>query len=326
MSLKETQRFRIPCEEWQSPRSLLWSGDDLVDRVGGTQFRLNGTIESGKACFGCPFDRAVSSKDGRYSVVYHALGTKGLILRDNKLVREVNRSFYHATTYEYPIALFELPDGRPVIAHCPQEYNKIEIEEIESGRTLTMREGKAADFFHSRLQVSPDGDHLLSAGWVWQPMDYVQLFPLKEVLKSPKLLDECAGIELPEEMWEANVAAFSGNDALLLVGGDGDESGKSFLARYNLKQGKLDMKSALQEPTGTIMPLGEEYLIGFYKHPKLFEIYSGKVIERWPELDSGTQISSIIRGIEKLPPLAFDSDRKRFAVGDKKGITVIQLG
>src|SRR6185503_17379291 len=105
-------------------------------------------------------------------------------------------------------------DGRPVIAHCPQEYNKIEIEEIESGKTLTMREGKAADFFHSRLQVSPDGDHLLSAGWVWQPMDYVQLFPLKEVLKSPKLLDECAGIELPEEMWEANVAAFSGNDAL----------------------------------------------------------------------------------------------------------------
>jgi hypothetical protein len=67
-------------------------------------------------------------------------------------------------------------------------------------------------------------------------------------------------------------------------------------------------------------------MIGFYKYPKLFELSSGKVLQRWPELDSGTQISSIIRGIEKLPPLAFDPDRKRFAVSDKKGITVIQLG
>jgi len=262
----------------------------------------------------------------RYSAIYQALGTKGLILRNNEIVREVNRSFYHASTYEYPIALFYLPDGRPVLAHCPQEYNKIEIEEIESGKSLTVRKGDAADFFHSRLQVSPDGEYLLSAGWVWQPMDHVQLFPLREIFKTPELLDEWANIETPEEMCEVNVAAFSGNDTLILIGGDGDVTGNNFLARYNLKQGKVDMKAALQEPTGTIMPLGQEYLVGFYKHPKLFEISSGKIIERWPDFDSGTQNSSIIHPAAKLPPLALDADQKRFAVGDLKGITVIRLG
>ena len=41
MNLKEVQRFHIPCEEWQSPRSLLWDGDDLVDQVGGTSARAS---------------------------------------------------------------------------------------------------------------------------------------------------------------------------------------------------------------------------------------------------------------------------------------------
>ena len=40
---------------------------------------------------------------------------------------------YQAHEYEYPIALYYLPDGRPAILHCPDEYCQMEIELIETG-------------------------------------------------------------------------------------------------------------------------------------------------------------------------------------------------
>jgi hypothetical protein len=299
-----------------------------VDRVGGTQFRLEGTIASGDLSFGGPFDRAVTSRDGKYSVIYHALGTKALILHDKKLVREVNRSYYRATTYEYPMALFELPDGRPVIAHCPQAYNRIEIEELESGKTLTAREGELADFFHSRLQVSPDGEYLLSAGWVWHPCDVVQLFNIREVLQNPTVLDSYAHLELPEEFFEVHAATFLTEHFIVLVGDNGGEPGEEgqFLAQYDLREGRVKFKTPIQKTAGTIMAAGSEHILGFYEHPKLIEIKSGNVVHAWPELNSGNQNSSIIWHDNKPPPIAVDSKLMRFAVADAKGITVIQLG
>ena len=226
MSITEKETFRIPVKEGQRILSLCWRGAELVDLAsGGTRYRLDGTVELPGVFFAYHFNRAVVSNDGNYSVIYEALGTKGLVLRGNKPVREINRSFYHAHVYEYPFAIIHLPDGRTAIAHCPDAYNKIKIEEIESGQRLTAREGDAADFFHSRLQATPDS----------------------------------------------------------------------------------------------------EFIIGFHEHPKLIEIASGKVVKRWSELDSGKQNSSIIWHEEKLPPLALDSNRMRFAVADSKGITAVQL-
>ena len=277
--------------------------------------------------FAYHFNRAVVSNDGNYSVIYEALGTKGLVLRGNKPVREINRSFYHAHVYEYPFAIIHLPDGRTAIAHCPDAYNKIEIEEIESGQRLTAREGDAADFFHSRLQATPDGEHLLSAGWVWHPLDAVQLFRIRDTLQSPAVLDRYAHLELPDELFEVHAAAFQGNETLIMVGDNGGEPGEEgpFLARYDLREDRVNLKRRLQEPAGTIMPVNSEFIIGFHEHPKLIEIASGKVVKRWSELDSGKQNSSIIWHEEKLPPLALDSNRMRFAVADSKGITAVQL-
>lgn len=327
MSLGEKSRFQIPLANGPV-RSLSWKQNELVDWAGGgRRFSLDGSEVRSYVNWAYRFDRAVSSRDGTYQIIYETLGTKGLVIKGNKVIREINRSFYHAHVYEFPIAIFDLPNGVVGLVYCPQEYNELQVEEIESGRKLTARDGKSPDFFHSRLQVSPDGEYLLSAGWIWHPVDRVILFSLHEALNCARHLDEPLGLELPDEFFEINTAVFQNNNTLLLIGaGEEDESGARFVCRYNFKDSKTEVKSLLQSTPGTFMPVGNDHFVGFYEHPKLFEISSGKVIQTWPELNSGRQISSIIWHLELPPPLALDPENKRFAVAGQKEITVIQLG
>jgi hypothetical protein len=101
-------------------RSLCWRGDQLVDWVGGSRaFASDGTEQLAKVRYGYRFDAATASPDGRFAVIYERLGTKGLLLHDGRIVRELDRSFYHAQAYEYPIALFNDREGRVLLAHCP---------------------------------------------------------------------------------------------------------------------------------------------------------------------------------------------------------------
>src|SRR5256885_1593523 len=95
------------------------------------------------------------------------VGPIDVVAEGGWVLREINRRYYHGNDYEYPIALGRLPDGREVLVHCPDHYNKLEIEELSSGRRLTERPGRAPDVFHSRLSLSPGGRRLLSGGLGW---------------------------------------------------------------------------------------------------------------------------------------------------------------
>ncbi len=172
-------------------RSLCWRGDQLVDWVGGGRaFASDGTEQRRKVNYAYRFDAATASPDGRFVVIYERLGTKGLLLHDGRVVRELDRSFYHASAYEYPVALFNDPDGRVLLAHCPGNYCRLELEEAETGRPLTASpDRKPSDFFHSRLAASPSGKRLLSAGWLWHPFDGVAWFDIAQALVDPCHLD-----------------------------------------------------------------------------------------------------------------------------------------
>jgi len=174
--------------------SLTWYGDTLVDWVrGGARFHLHdGTCEESRVSWAFPFDMACATKDGRFAVIYQRLGTKALLLRDGKLLRELNRSYYHAHVYEYPVCLWRASDGRTLLAHCPEDYCRIEIDDAESGIRLTEGLRKPDDFFHSRLLVNSSGTHLLSAGWAWQPWDGVAFYDVAEALHDPTHLDKLA--------------------------------------------------------------------------------------------------------------------------------------
>lgn len=328
MSLGEKSRFQISLPGWPV-RSLCWQKDELVDWAGGgARFSLDGSTVRSSIRWAYHFDRAIASSNGNYQVIYEALGTKGLVLKGNKLIREISRSFYHADVYEFPVAILNLANGVVGLAHCPEEYNRLEIEEIESGIKLTARPGESPDFFHSRLQTSTDGKYLLSAGWVWHPLDCVQLFSIPDALNHPGHLDGSLPVDLPQELCGVSACVFQGNNSLLLAGRDEfKDKAAYYVAQYDIKEARIKTKSELQTLPGTIMPVGDDHFVGFYECPKLFEISSGKIIQSWPELDSGKQTSSIIAGNQApLPPLALDPERHRFAVANPKSITVVQLG
>ena len=326
--MEEINQTIISTKSGFATRTLCWHGDELVDwAAGGIRYELDGTSSEQKVNYAYRFDHAVSSVSGKYVVLYEQLGTKGLILKGGKIVREINRSFYCANAYEYPVALFTLPDGREVIAHCPDHYNVIEIEEVESGKRVTARSRDSADFFHSRFQVSPDSRYLLSAGWIWHPWDTLQLFDIAQALKEPESLDRPWSGDLGElgdaDMGEIHTAAFNGPDLIVFAGETNDEAPR--LGVYSIEANTILSFCALDSPAGTLMPLGD-VAVSFYESPKLLEVATGKVLHRWPDLLSGRQNSSIIRDTDRIPPIALDPLKRRFAVADSENITVIQLG
>lgn len=322
--MNEIDRIVIPLKKGAQVRSLCWQGDDLVDWVAGiVRYRLDGTIDEAHINWAYKFDRAIVSPDGQYVVIYENLGTKGLLLKDGRLLREINRSYYCANAYEYPVALAKLPDGRAIIAHCPEEYCKIELEEVETGLRLTSRENKPADFFHSRLQFSPAARFLLSAGWLWHPFDMVEVFDVERALAKPESLDQVWQLNMQGVNGEVHAAAFNGPDTFAFAA-DAEDEKSPVVGVYSLAEGRVVSLSPVSEQVGTLMPLGD-FAVGFFEHPKLIELSTGLIVNRWKEITSGSQNSSIIWHQTPIPPTALDPANKRFAVAGPESIIVVRL-
>jgi hypothetical protein len=193
------------------------------------------------------------------------------------------------------------------------------------------------DFFQSRLVLSPDYRYLVSAGWIWHPFDDVLVYDLAGVLTLPILLDKGSEYRFVRGGVGVNAAAFRADGALVLTTTDEWYDATTvepeeqrlmppgYLGVYDLYNQTFLSQAPLEELAGTIMPVGE-YVVGFYKHPKLISLASGEVVCRWEDLSSGEQSSSIIWHHDKIPPLALDSANKRFAIASTESITVIQLG
>ncbi len=226
------------------------------------------------------------SPSSNFAVLYERLGTKGLVLKRGKIVREIDRSFYHANDYEYPITLFQLPDGREVLAHCPDSYNQLDLEDIETGQRLTEApERKPADYFFSRLISNAAGTWLLSAGWVWQPWDLVALYNVPAALRDPHTLDEQDTVLEPYA--EVSYAAFASEDRLVLATSSEPVDAEATkpiqlwpnsLGIYDLAERQLLSSVRLTEPAGTIMPIGQDKVVSCYRHPKLINLNTGEIL------------------------------------------------
>ena len=96
------------------------------------------------------------------AVIYERLGTKGLLLDDGRIVRELDRSFYDADVFEPD---WSISDGR-VLPRIALKTTAVS-NSGGNGRPLTASaDRKPSDLFHSRLAASPHGKRLLSAGWL----------------------------------------------------------------------------------------------------------------------------------------------------------------
>lgn len=325
--------------EAKGVRSLSWQGDVLVDWASGVRrYGLDGTVTGPRyTSYGASFDAALTLPSGRYAALYQRLGTKALLLDEGgHVVREVDRSFYHAEAYEYPIALFELPDGRPVVAHCPTDYNRLEIDDVATGERLTRRpDARGSDYFHSRLAANGSGTRLLSAGWVWHPFDMISTYDVEAALADPTSLDHTRALD--HASGEQNEAAFLADDLLVIASSrdaddlNDDEPPESLrltpgtIGRYDVSRALWLSVAPLEEEAGRLMPVGCDHVVGFFESPKLIEIATGRVVQRWPELKTGRQNGPIQWHMPGPPPMAADPIRRRFAVAGDGGITVVTI-
>jgi hypothetical protein len=316
-------------------RSLAWDGDALVDWVAGGRYPLVGPAEQLNVGYSYRFDAAVGL--GSWGVGFEALGTKGRLLRDNgqrregnvvplsvDIVREIDRSYYHAESYLFPVTLFHTA-GRTLLAHCPRGYNVLDLEELD-GTCLTPRPIESAtDVFHSRLEASLDGRWLLSNGWVWHPWRVACVYDVARALEQPAYLStDGEKIDLGDA-WEGEVeaATFVGNR---LVCATSEE--QRAVALYDLDARRHERFIELSEPAGTrLMALDDDHLVLFDGHPRVLRLSTGAIVHRWDELDAGNGVHAPSADMtEAAPPyLATDPARGRFALGWPERIAVISM-
>ncbi|WP_309714286.1 hypothetical protein [Armatimonas sp.] len=303
--------------------SLAWFGEGLLDGLlGPTYFGLDGSISDHHISFAYRFDTTVVSPSGQYLAVLESKGTKALLIEaPGKLLRELNRSYFCADDYTYPLTFLTLPDGREALLHCPDEYNRLEIEDCATGERLTassLREPE--DIFHSRLTPSPDGTRFFSAGWVWHPVDVLPVYSIAEALRDPRHLDSrhsVPGHDSLTAVWKDNETIWVALASDALIWGKKDTVGEpARLEKYNVEGTALTLLEtfALEEDPVQLLPLNDEYFVGFHECPKLFYLPSGKVIERWEELPLGKLDAG---------KLAMDIPNRRFALVQDREIVVV---
>jgi hypothetical protein len=229
--------------------SLVWPDGALVDVAAGwRRYPLGGSVPVSRYTeYGPGFDAVVIAPAADVVALVRSTGTKALLLEPGgKVIRELNRSYYHAEAYRYPLALFTLPDGRTGLVHCPEHYNQLEIEVARTGERLAGGGDRDPDdFFHSRLAVSPDGRFLLSAGWMWHPLSLAEIYDLSRALRQPRVLDAIPR----EDPWtqatgvtEISRACFVGQDVVISTSADepdtdeADPLGPCTLARWSARR------------------------------------------------------------------------------------------
>src|SRR5262249_23605303 len=152
------------------------------------------------------------------------------------------------------------------------------------------------DFFHSRLAASPHGKRLLSAGWVWQPWSAVVSFDVTRARAEPDHLDH--GDSLPHStnvcLAEESSACWLDDDRIAVAASaepgypeDSRDAGAGprllprGLAVYDLASGTCLQAFQFGQPLGTILAIGTNHLLSLYRHPKLIDLSTGKVLHVW---------------------------------------------
>ena len=306
-------------------QSLVWEDNTLVDwAAGGIRYGLDGSITPRAVYYPFAFDAAVSLANGKCAVIYQKFGTKGLLLRHGEIVREINRSYYFAGSFEYPVAVGKGLNRRVLLAHCPDAYNRLEIEDFMTGERLSASlKRKPSDFFHSRLSFSGNGQYVMSAGWCWHPVDDVRLFDVGKAVADPRQLDS-DGL-LPACYADESCAAFdlTGNAYVSVYGDINEEAALNEVRIFSPGSVKAVNIYPMAERLGTIYPLGSHQVLSLYAHPKLIDLATCQTLMSWPHINSGSQVSSIQVRTAPVSVMAFDKRGRKLAVAGPDSISVL---
>lgn len=124
--------------------------------------------------------RLLVSKNARFAALVNDYGRYGTVVDIEKgcAAMSLDRGDYHPEQTPFPAAFFEF-GARTLLVHGT-EWNRLDVSDPQTGELISVRPSplygtgeKSAhdlDYFHGRLQVSPNGEWILDAGWVWHPL------------------------------------------------------------------------------------------------------------------------------------------------------------
>lgn len=309
--------------------TICWFGDSIIDwGCAGTQYSLNGEIKQlSKYHLTFNFDGAITSEDGNYAFIYQRIGTKGLLLKNGELLREINRSYYCAHAYEYPAAFVTITNVTYLI-HCPNAYNQLDFENVETGELITNIPGRnPSDVFHSRLEISPDNTYLMSRGWFWHPLDVVEVFTIEDCINKPLLLDEST--LSPNVGTEVCTASFISDDKILIGSSDEilfndnlDALPPKHIAIWDLKTDQISKPVSINVEFGNLFAINEDLTWDLYDYPKIIDLKTGQVVDKDESFDSGKQNSSIIHHRSNVPQIIFNQQTKQIAVSGENKVDI----
>ena len=314
-------------------QTISWFDKTIVDWASaGQQYALDGkVIQLNKYHFAFSFDGAITSALGTYAFIYQRFGTKALLLKNGEIIKEINRTYYCANSYEFPCAFVEI-DNTTYLLHCPIAYNQLDFENVETGELVTNIPGrKPADIFHSRLEISPDGSLLMDKGWMWHPVDRVCIFNIKDCFKDPGCLDTFDN-EPPVDV-EVSSANFIDDNRVLIGSSEEvfDEDSprmngmdKKNIAIWDLKTNSLLNPTAVNVEFGNLFAINETFAWDLFEYPKIININTGQVVDADKTIDSGKQNSALILADKStLPQIVFNYQTKQIAISGKEKIEIL---
>lgn len=311
-------------------RTISWRNNKIIDwELAGKEYSLDGTItEQFKYTYFYKFDAAITSPDGQYGFIYEWLGTKGLLLKNGELLREINRPYYCAEVHEYPAVFIELK-GKTYLIHCPLEYDRIDFEDADTGELITNVNGRTSpDIFHSRLELSPGNKFLMSKGWVWHPRELINVFKITDILSDPTLLNGM-GLE-PDVYGEISMASFINDDAILIGSSDeimDDDERPAFppkhIAIWDLNSNTLSKPVKVNGEFGNLFAIDENLAWDMFSFPKIINIKTGEIVAKDETIDSGKQASSIMHHVDGRPQIIFNRETKQIAISGKDSIDIL---
>ena len=310
-------------------QTICWFKDVIVDWASAGILYLSDGKETQLGKYHYPFncDSSIISSDGQYAFIYQKLGTKGLLLKKGELLREINRSYYWANSYEYPAAFVTIKDVTYLI-HCPLEYNRLDFENVETGEIITnIPERAPSDVCHSRLEIDHSSKFLMSKGWLWHPLDIVEVFNIKECIKNPLLLDKSNLI--PGVGVEICTASFVSESKILIGSSDEivDEDildlPSKHVAIWDLTSNQIIDAARVDGEFGNLFAINEKFAWDTLNFPKIINIKTGEIVDKETSIYSGQQKSSIISNPDKLARIAFNHQTKQLAIANDKKIEVL---
>jgi hypothetical protein len=121
---------------------------------------------------------------GRLAAIVNTRSRHGIVidLDRGRPTMPLERDDYHNQHCTFPVAFFEAA-GRTLLIHATA-WNRLDVSDPLTGTLLTARALTAPadqrqrlehdlDYFHCRLTVSPDGQHVAEDGWIWHPVGVV---------------------------------------------------------------------------------------------------------------------------------------------------------